>query len=184
MWGGAFFLHTTSKLACSKLILLPTSEYSPSSITLQLVAGGCRPDTHDVDGQAPLHKAVLYGQQDAVQGLVLAGADLNIQDGSNSTAAHVRIAGQSPYPPIPVWYLFLEWNTCTAKITCKSWSIFCIGYYGRLWPHIPIPDLDVTNIGQSFSYPDLEMSSFNHVTVTISLPHSSLTRQWIMLCSP
>jgi len=41
---------------------------------------------------------------------------------------------------------------------------------------IPIPDLDVTNIGQSFSYPDLEMSSFNHVTVTISLPHSSLAR--------
>ena len=58
-------------------------------ISSQLVAGGCRPETHDMDGQAPLHKAVLYGQQDSVQGLVLAGADLNIRDGNSNTAVHV-----------------------------------------------------------------------------------------------
>ena len=63
--------------------------YVNGSIPSQLVAGGCRPETHDMDGQAPLHKTVLYGQQDSVQGLVLAGADLNIRDGNSNTAVHV-----------------------------------------------------------------------------------------------
>ena len=72
-------VYTTQWLPVPWLYLIPS----------QLVAGGCRPETHDMDGQAPLHKAVLYGQQDSVQGLVLAGADLNIRDGNSSTAVHV-----------------------------------------------------------------------------------------------
>ena len=71
-----------------------------------------------MDGQAPLHKAVLCGQQDSVQGLALAGADLNIQDGSNSTAVHVRIMIlHTPCPPVPAWYLFCKWNTQRKSLT-------------------------------------------------------------------
>ena len=61
----------------------------------QLVTGGCQPDSRDIEGQAPLHKALLHNQADSVQALVLSGADLNILDDSGSTPLHVRICSKS-----------------------------------------------------------------------------------------
>lgn len=44
----------------------------------------------DSEGHTPLLKAVLYGQVSAVQSLILAGVNLDIQDSTGTTAIHVR----------------------------------------------------------------------------------------------
>ena len=46
---------------------------------------------HDLDGHAPLHKAVLYNQEDALVALVASGADLSNTDGNGYTALHVSM---------------------------------------------------------------------------------------------
>ena len=57
----------------------------------QLVSKGSQPDMHDLDGQAPLHKAVLHGQEDSLLTLISCGADLSNTDGNGYTALHVSI---------------------------------------------------------------------------------------------
>lgn len=47
-------------------------------------------DVFDVDGQAPLHKAVMFDQMESVQVLAMNGVDLNIKDTSGNTPLHVR----------------------------------------------------------------------------------------------
>ena len=44
----------------------------------------------DLDGHAPLHKAVLCNQEDSVLALLACGADVSNIDGSGYTALHVR----------------------------------------------------------------------------------------------
>lgn len=46
-------------------------------------------DLFDGEGQAPLHKAVLYNQLEAVQVLAMNGVDLNTKDPLGNTALHV-----------------------------------------------------------------------------------------------
>ena len=48
-------------------------------------------DLFDGEGQAALHKAVMYDQLEAVQVLAMNGIDLNIRDTVGNTALHVRI---------------------------------------------------------------------------------------------
>jgi ankyrin repeat protein len=47
-------------------------------------------DLLDGEGQAPLHKAVMYNQLEAVQVLAMNGINLNIKDAAGNTALHVR----------------------------------------------------------------------------------------------
>lgn len=56
---------------------------------LQLISGGCQPDTFDIDSQAPLHKAVMFNQLGSVRALVVSGVNLNITDDNGNTALHV-----------------------------------------------------------------------------------------------
>ena len=44
---------------------------------------------HDLDGHAPLHKAVLYDQEVSLLTLITCGADLSNTDGNGYTALHV-----------------------------------------------------------------------------------------------
>lgn len=58
--------------------------------TLQLISKGCEVDLFDVEGQTPLHKAVMYNQLESLQVLAMNGVDLNSKDPSGNTALHVR----------------------------------------------------------------------------------------------
>ena len=53
----------------------------------------------DLDGHAPLHKAVLCNQEDSLLALLTCGADVSNTDGSGYTALHVR------YDIILLYYL-------------------------------------------------------------------------------
>ena len=44
---------------------------------------------HDLDGHAPVHKAVLCNQEDSLLTLITCGADLSTTDGNGHTALHV-----------------------------------------------------------------------------------------------
>ena len=44
----------------------------------------------DQDGDAPIHKAILYGHVDAVEAFVLSGSEIDITNGSGYTPLHVR----------------------------------------------------------------------------------------------
>ncbi len=46
-------------------------------------------DLFDGEGQAPLHKAVMYNQLESVQVLAMNGADLDIKDPLGNTPLHV-----------------------------------------------------------------------------------------------
>lgn len=48
-------------------------------------------DVVDVEGHAPLHKAVMYHQLESIRVLALNGANLNITDPSGNTALHVSM---------------------------------------------------------------------------------------------
>lgn len=46
---------------------------------------------HDLDGYTPLHKAVLYSQEESLLMLIVCGADLSNTDGNGYTALHVSL---------------------------------------------------------------------------------------------
>lgn len=73
------------------------ADSSAVSHTWQLIRGGCQPDSLDAESQAPLHKAVLCNQPDAIQALMLNGANLNIRDSTGSTALHVSVHTHAVY---------------------------------------------------------------------------------------
>ena len=58
-------------------------------IILGSEVAGVDESAYDVDGQAPLHRAVFGNQADSVQALILSGADPNIPDAAGNTAIHV-----------------------------------------------------------------------------------------------
>ena len=74
-------------------LLLPLPPPPPPPPPPQLASQGCELDVVDGDGHCPLHKAVMYGQLEAVQVLAMNGADLNIKDALGNTAIHVSCGG-------------------------------------------------------------------------------------------
>lgn len=67
----------------------------------QLIRGGAESTLLDADGHTPLVKAVLYNHPLVVQALVSAEVDLNMQDSSGTTAAHVSLHVHIPYCHTP-----------------------------------------------------------------------------------
>lgn len=51
----------------------------------------------DLDGHAPLHKAVLCDQEDSLLALLTCGADVSNTDASGYTALHVNINNNTLY---------------------------------------------------------------------------------------
>ena len=77
----------------------------------------------DLDGYAPLHKAVLCNQEDSLLALLTSGADVSNMDGSGYTALHVRyhtlnnyVCPPPPAPPTTPNTAFLALKICGSHI--------------------------------------------------------------------